>query len=415
MIERSMNAAELLLCQDALVTINPRLDALGDPTFTQLAHLLAPVAPRANETPIVMSVGDPMHEPPPMIAEIIAAQAALWNKYPPMAGTAELRAAIAEWLTRRYRLPPGTVTAERHILPLAGTKEGLFLAAFLVVPERKAGQRPAVLLPNPFYVTHQGGAGLSGGEPVYLETSAATGHLPDLDQLSPALLERTALFYLCSPDNPTGGCADLDYLARLLRLARQYDFVVAIDECYCEIYDRTPPAGGLEACVALGDGLENLLVFHSLSKRSSAGGLRSGFVAGDPRLIAGFLRLRNYGGSQVPLPVQAASAALWRDEAHVGPNRDRYRAKIDAAEAVLGSSFAFYRPAGGFFLWLDVGDGVSAAERLWRDAAVRTLPGRYMSRPRADGTSPGDRYIRIALVHDESTIAAALERCIRVL
>jgi N-succinyldiaminopimelate aminotransferase len=397
------------------VTINPRLDALGEPTFSQLAHLLAPVTPRVNETPIVMSVGDPMHEPPPMIAEIVAAQAHLWNKYPPMTGTPELRGAIADWLTRRYRLAPGTVTAERHVLPLAGTKEGLFLAALLVVPERKAGQRPAVLLPNPFYVTHQGGAGLSGGEPVYLETSAATNYLPDLDRLSPVLLERTALFYLCSPDNPTGGCADLAYLKRLIALARQYDFVVAIDECYCEIYDGTPPVGGLEACVALGDGLDNLLVFHSLSKRSSAGGLRSGFVAGDPRLIAGFLRLRNYGGSQMPLPVQAASAALWRDEAHVGPNRERYRAKIDAAEAVLGRRFGFYRPEGGFFLWLEVGDGIKAAERLWRDAAVRTLPGRYMSRPATDGSSPGDRYIRVALVHDDSTIAAALERCIRVL
>jgi N-succinyldiaminopimelate aminotransferase len=397
------------------VTINPRLDALGEPTFSQLTRLLAPLAPRANETPIVMSVGDPMHEPPPMIAEIVAAQAHLWNKYPPMAGTPELRGAIADWLTRRYRLAPGTVTAERHVLPLAGTKEGLFLAALLVVPERKAGQRPAVLLPNPFYVTHQGGAGLSGGEPVYLETSAATNYLPDLDRLSPVLLERTALFYLCSPDNPTGGCADLAYLKRLIALARQYDFVVAIDECYCEIYDGTPPVGGLEACVALGDGLDNLLVFHSLSKRSSAGGLRSGFVAGDPRLIAGFLRLRNYGGSQMPLPVQAASAALWRDEAHVGPNRERYRAKIDAAEAVLGRRFGFYRPEGGFFLWLEVGDGIKAAERLWRDAAVRTLPGRYMSRPATDGSSPGDRYIRIALVHDDSPIAAALERCIRVL
>jgi N-succinyldiaminopimelate aminotransferase len=397
------------------VTINPRLDALGEPTFSQLTRLLAPLAPRANETPIVMSVGDPMHEPPPMIAEIVAAQAHLWNKYPPMAGTPELRGAIADWLTRRYRLAPGTVTAERHVLPLAGTKEGLFLAALLVVPECKAGQRPAVLLPNPFYVTHQGGAGLSGGEPVYLETSAATNYLPDLDRLSPALLERTALFYLCSPDNPTGGCADLAYLKRLIALARQYDFVVAIDECYCEIYDGTPPVGGLEACVALGDGLDNLLVFHSLSKRSSAGGLRSGFVAGDPRLIAGFLRLRNYGGSQMPLPVQAASAALWRDEAHVGPNRERYRAKIDAAEAVLGRRFGFYRPEGGFFLWLEVGDGIKAAERLWRDAAVRTLPGRYMSRPATDGSSPGDRYIRVALVHDDSTIAAALERCIRVL
>jgi len=397
------------------VTINPRLDGLGDYTFAQLNQLLAGVTPRANETPVVMSVGDPLHDPPAILHEAVARNAHLWNKYPPMTGTPEFRGAVAAWLTRRYKLPEGYVTAERHVLPLAGTKEGLFLAALLAVPERKAGERPAVLLPNPYYVCYRGGAGMSGGEAVHLAASAATGFLPDLDAIAPRMLERTALFYLCSPANPQGACAGLDYLKRLLTLARQYDFVVILDECYAEIYDRSAPVGGLEAAAALGGEPSNLLVFHSLSKRSSAAGLRSGFVAGDPRLIAGFVRLRNYGGCQVPLAIQAAATALWSEETHVAENRALYRRKLDAAEDVLKGRFGFYRPEGGFFLWLDVGDGVKAAERLWREAAIRTLPGRYMAQPDGAGNNPGDRYIRIALVHDAATVAGALGRMVRVL
>jgi aspartate/methionine/tyrosine aminotransferase len=397
------------------LTINPRLDGLGEYTFSQLNKLLAPVAPRANETPVVMSVGDPLHQPPGFVAEIIAEHARTWNQYPPMMGTPAFREAVAAWLTRRYNLPEGYVTAERHVLPLCGTKEGLFLAAILAVPETKAGQRPAALLPNPYYVCYLGGAGLSGAEPVCLDATAETGFLPDLDALSPALLERTALFYLCSPSNPQGAVAGVEYLKRALTLAQQYDFVLVIDECYAEIYDRAAPPGGLEAAAALGKPPKNLLVCHSLSKRSSAAGMRSGFIAGDPDLIAGFLRLRNYGAAQVPLPIQAAATALWRDEAHVVENRDLYRRKIDAAESVLDGKLGFYRPPGGFFLWLEVGDGVAISERLWREAAIRTLPGRYMAQPNAAGNNPGDRYIRVALVHDEATIAGACERMLRLI
>jgi len=395
--------------------INPRLDGLGEYTFTQLNTLLAPIAPRANQTPLAMSAGDPLHAPPALLAETIAQHANVWNRYPPMQGTPEFRAAVAFWLTRRYHLPAGYVSADRHILPLAGTKEGLFLAALLAVPETKAGQRPAVLLPNPFYVVYQGGAGMAGGEPVYLDATAATGFLPDLDAIDAATLERTALFYLVSPGNPQGGCASLDYLKRAILLARKYDFVLALDECYAEIYDKAAPVGGLEACAALGGEPANVLVFHSLSKRSSAAGLRSGFVAGDPELIDGFLRLRSYGASQVSLPIQAAATALWSDEEHAVANRDLYRQKIDAAEDVLKGRLGFYRPPGGFFLWLEVGDGVKAAETLWREAAIRTVPGCYMARPNASGKNPGDPYIRVALVHDNATIAAACERMLRVL
>ena len=395
--------------------LNTRLDHLGEYPFARLASLLADVNPRANATPVVMSVGEPQHQPPPLVAETVAANAHLWNKYPPMAGTEEFRAAVAAWLTRRYNLPPGAVTPERHILPVSGTKEALFLIGLLAVPEEKNSARPIALLPNPYYLVYAGAAAMSGAEIRYLPATAEHSFLPDLDALDAATLNRTSLFFLCSPANPQGTIADLDYLKKAVRLARKHDFVLVVDECYAEIYDRAPPPGGLEACAALGGGLDNVVVFHSLSKRSSAAGLRSGFVAGDPALIAGFLRLRNYGGTQVPMPLQAAAAALWRDEAHVEENRAAYRRKFDAAESVLRGRLGFYRPPGGFFLWLDVGDGEAATVRLWREGAIRTLPGAFVSHAEPGEANPGARFIRVALVHDEATIAAALERMVRIL
>jgi N-succinyldiaminopimelate aminotransferase len=371
--------------------------------------------PRVNDPPILMSLGEPQHQPPPLLAETLAAHAHEWNKYPPMAGTPELRQAFCDWLTRRYRLSGGALDPARHVLSVAGTKEGLYLLASLVVPRRKAGRRPVVLLPNPYYLVYNGAATMAGADAVFLDATAANGFLPDLAAIPRATLERTALFYLCSPANPQGTVADIEYLKEAIGLARHYDFVLAVDECYAEIYDLIPPPGALAACAALGEGFGRVVVFHSLSKRSSAAGLRSGFVAGDPDLIAPFAHLRDYGGCQLPLPVQAASAALWRDEGHVEENRARYRRKFDIAEAALAGRYGFYRPQGGFFLWLDVEDGEAAALRLWREAAVRVLPGGYTARA-ADGRSnPGARYIRIAVVHDEATLDAAFARIRRVL
>jgi N-succinyldiaminopimelate aminotransferase len=400
--------------EDSSLPANARLDRLADNPFARLGELLQGITPRANEPPILMSVGEPQHAPPPLLARVVAESAQLWNRYPPMAGTPEYRAACAQWLGRRYRLPEGMVGGERHVLALAGTKEGLYMAAQLAVPERKAGQTPIVLLPNPYYLVYLGGAVMAGAEVVPLAATAATGFLPDLDALEPRQLERTALFYLCSPANPQGVAADLAYLEKAIRLARAYDFVLAVDECYGEIYDRVPPPGALEACARMGGALDNVLVFHSLSKRSNAAGLRCGFVAGDPALIARFRHLRSYGGAQVPLPLQHAATALWQDEAHVEPNRTLYRRKFAVAEEALGRRFGFYRPPGGFFLWLDVGDGEAAAKALWRDAGVRTLPGAYVARG-SGSENPGRRYIRVALVHDDSTVAAGMQRLLSVL
>jgi N-succinyldiaminopimelate aminotransferase len=397
------------------VPVNPRYETLEEYPFTRLNKLLSGVTPRANEPPILMSVGEPQHEPPDFMARVIAENAMLWNRYPPMAGTPSYRNAASAWLQRRYRLPDGMLQPERHVAALSGTKEGLYMIAAVAVPETKAGTRPVALMPNPYYLVYSGGGHMAGAETVALDATDKTGFLPDLDAIPEALLARTAIFYLCSPANPQGACADLAYLQKAIRLARAHDFVLAVDECYSEIYDRAPPAGGLEACASLGGDLKNVLVFHSLSKRSNAAGLRCGFVAGDADWLARFQALRAYGGAQVPLPLQAAAVALWRDENHVEANRALYRRKFDVCEDLLKGRFGFYRPAGGFFLWLDVGDGEQAAVKLWREAALRSLPGPYIGRPNQDGVNPGQRYIRLAIVHDDDTVAAGMRRLLQIL
>lgn len=391
--------------------LNPALDALTDYPFDRLRALLDPIAPPAGLKPMVLSVGEPRHAPPAMVREIIDREHAAWNRYPPVDGTEAFRQAVAQWLTRRFELPHGFVDPGRHVLPVAGTREALFLIASVCVPPAVAGAPPpAVLMPNPFYQVYLAAAALHGAEPVFLPATRETGFLPDLECLPEALLARTAMLYVCSPANPQGAAADLDYLKAAVQLARRHGFTLVVDECYAEIYDQAPPAGVLAACAALGEGLANVLAFHSLSKRSSVPGLRSGFVAGDARLIAAFRRLRAFAGATLPLPILSASAALWQDEAHVAENRRLYRAKFDLAEQLLAGRFAFYRPAGGFFLWLDVGDGEEAARTLWQRAALRVLPGAYLARPDAASDNPGRRYIRMALIDDPAETEDALRR-----
>ena len=391
--------------------INDRMAALSDYPFRRLADLLDGVAPAAGVAPIVMSIGEPKHPYPSLVAEVLAAEAGQWGRYPPTVGTPAFRAAAADWLRRRYRLAAGLIDADRHVLPCAGTREALFTIALLAVPSTIAGAQPAVLMPDPFYQVYAGAAVLAGAEPVFVAASAESGFLPDFEALPEALLARTALAYLCTPANPQGTVADRATLTKLVALARRHDFVLAVDSCYGDIYGEAPPPGVFEVC-ADGD-TSHVIAFHSLSKRSNVPGLRSGFVAGDAALIADFARLRSYSGGASPLPVLAAAAALWGDEAHVEESRALYRRKFDLAEERLAGRAGFYRPDGGFYLWLDVGDGAETAQRLWREVAVKALPGAYLSR--GDDLSPsrpapGAAYIRLALVHDLETTEDALDR-----
>ncbi|GMV60934.1 MAG: LL-diaminopimelate aminotransferase [Parvibaculum sp.] len=402
-----------------------RFESLPDSPFPRLNALIEGIEP--GRPPLVMSLGEPQHPFPKFVMEEISRKSALFGKYPPIVGTAEFRNAAAGWLGRRYGIADeiGTGRAldpETQILPVNGTREALFNIAQIATPPEKAGKRPAILMPNPFYQCYAAAALAAGAEPVYIAATRETGFIPDFEALPEELLARTAMIYFCSPANPQGSVASLGYLQRLIALAREHAIVLAIDECYADIYDREPPAGALEAALGMdakgGDPFANIIVFHSLSKRSSLPGLRSGFCAGERALMQRFRNFRNIAAPQVPLPLMAASAACWSDDAHAAANRDLYRAKIDAAERVLGNRFGFYRPPGGFFLWLDVGDGEKAARELWAKAGVKVLPGAYLSRedsPYGPGGNPGTAYIRVALVDGVAETEEALARMAEVL
>jgi len=390
-----------------------RLSELPPSSFAKLATLLDPYQP--GMTPISLSVGDPNGAVPSFVLDAIAKHSKDFGVYPAINGTVEWREAASAWLVRRFGLANASIDPEKNLLPLNGTREGLFLALFTVMPETKAGQRPVVLLPNPFYQCYAAAALSAGGEPIFVPATAATGFLPDYAALPRSVLERTAGVYICSPSNPEGACATEEYWRTLFALADQYDFAVFSDECYADIYLSAPPKNALPM---RGAPYKRLLTFHSLSKRSGLPGLRSGIVAGDAAMIERFRAFRNYAGPQVPLPIIAASTAAWNDETHVAQNRALYQEKFRLAQRMLGNRAGFRVPEGGFFLWLDVGDGEKMALKLWRDAGVRVLPGAYMGRETEPGksrTNPGFSYIRVALVNDLSTIMAALERMVEVL
>jgi N-succinyldiaminopimelate aminotransferase len=389
------------------------LDDLIASPFTRLAQLLDGIAPSAP--PIDLSLGEPRAQLPEFLGPLIQEHLAEFGRYPPIRGIAPLRHATAEWIGRRYPSLAGRIDAETGILPLNGSREGLFSSIFPALARKEGAKRPAVLIPNPFYPVYAAAAAAANVEPIFLSGSAETGFLPDLSRTDSAILERTVAFYLCSPSNPEGAVADRDYLAAAIALARRYDFILFADECYSEIYSDQPPAGALETAFALDGSFASVVAFQSLSKRSGLPGLRSGFVAGDPAFIAQLARFRNVACPQVPLPIQHASAALWADEGHVEEGRAAYRRNFDVADEVLGGRYGYRRPKGGFFLWLDMsakGGAEAAAKTLWKGVGVKLLPGSYLGRPGPCGTNPGANHVRVALVHDARATGEALARMV---
>ena len=381
--------------------------------FVRLRELLGDAAP--GKPAISLAVGEPQHPVPEFVGPVLAAHIDEFGRYPINKGIEPFCRAAADWLGRRFDLPR-PVDPDTEVLVLNGTREGLFLAA-LAARNFVAGRsgRPAILMPNPFYAAYAAGAVAADCEPVYLPATAASGFLPDLDALSDSLLARTVAFYIASPANPQGAVASRDYLGRLAALARRFGFLVFCDECYSEIYSHDPPAGILETA---GSDFANVIVFQSLSKRSNLPGLRVGFAAGDAKFLARFLDLRNVAAPQVPVPAQRVAIAAYADEAHVEANRRLYSRKFDLADQVIGNRYGYRRPAGGFFLWLDVsaqGGDEAATVHLWREAGLRVVPGRYLAQPQADGGNPGEGFIRVAMVHDHDTTAEALHRLVAAL
>ena len=369
-----------------------RFSNLPEYAFPRLRKLLDAHAPGGPV--IAMTIGEPTHPQPAFVAEVITAHLAGFGKYPPNDGSDTLLAAIAGWIGRRYGV---TMDPASQIMALNGTREGLFNAALALCPEQKNGQRPVVLMPNPFYQVYAVAALAVGAEPIYVPATAQTGFLPDYQSLAPDILNRVAIAYLCSPANPQGAVASPAYWQGLLALAEKHDFRIFADECYAEIYRDAPPVGALQMAHQAGADPERVFSFQSLSKRSNLPGLRSGFVAGGPASIARIKQLRSYAGAPLPLPLQMVAERAWGDEAHVIASRALYQAKFRMAAEIFADTPGFANPEGGFFLWLPVADGEQAALTAWRDTGVRVLPGAYLGRE-VNGVNPGRGYIRVALV-----------------
>ncbi|MBS0377712.1 MAG: succinyldiaminopimelate transaminase [Proteobacteria bacterium] len=378
--------------------MNPQLAQLHAYPFERLARLKAGIVPPPQLRHIAMSIGEPQHAPPEFVLEALRRALGELGSYPATVGLEELRAACAAWLTRRYGLKEGGIDPQTMVLPVNGTREALFAFVQAVVdPHRE----PRVVMPNPFYQIYEGAALLARAQPHFLDTLAGDAYLPDLAQVPESVWRACQVLILCTPGNPTGAVLPLSYLRRALDLAERYDFIVASDECYSDIYleEDAPPPGLLEAAEASGRSrFERCVVFHSLSKRSSLPGLRSGFVAGDPQVLKRFLLYRTYHGSAMPLPTQRASIAAWNDDAHARDNRRLYQEKFAAVLPLLAAQLPVSRPAGAFYLWPEVGaDDERFARDLFAHANVTVLPGRYLSRPGAGG-DPGAGRVRVSLV-----------------
>lgn len=359
--------------------------------FPRLRSLLDAHEPGGD--PIAMTIGEPRHPFPDWVKDVLVQSLEEFGKYPPNEGSPELLAAIAGWLQNRYSVH---ITPDR-LMVLNGTREGLYNAAMALCPETKNGAQPVVLTPNPFYQVYAVAALSVGAEPVYVNATAETSHLPDFAALDPKILDRTAIAYVCSPANPQGAVASREYWANLLALAEKHDFIIFADECYSEIYRDAPPPGILDVKADLGISAERVVAFHSLSKRSNLPGLRSGFVVSGPENMKRIRQLRAYAGAPLPLPLQRVAEKIWSDEAHVEENRALYQEKYRIADKILGHVRGYMPPEAGFFLWLPVEDSEAATLKLWTETGVRVLPGKYLSRPGPDG-DPGENYIRVAMV-----------------
>jgi N-succinyldiaminopimelate aminotransferase len=395
--------------------MNPGFTRLAAYPFERLATLLQGLVPPAHLPHIPLSIGEPKHAPPAFVIDTLRAALHELGSYPATRGLPELRHAAARWLERRFGLGAGVVDGQSQVLPVAGTREALFAFVQALVDARRPGAAPVVAMPNPGYQIYEGAALLAGAEPWYMDTTAATGFLPDLDAVPTTIWQRCQLLFLCSPANPVGAVMDLAYLTRALELAEQHDFVIAADECYADLFDdeSAPPPSLLTAAAAMGNGaFRRCMSFHSLSKRSSLPGLRSGLVAGDAALIAPFLLYRTYHGCAMPIPTQRASIAAWSEDAHVTANRALYRRKYDRVLPILQPVIEAPRPAGGFYLWLPVGgDDEVFAAGLFARQHITVVPGSYLAR--ANGThggNPGAGFVRLSLVASEAECVQAAER-----
>lgn len=391
--------------------LNPRLSRLQPYPFERLRQWLADVTPNPALAPINLSIGEPKHPTPPLILEALAAGAAGLSHYPTTMGVPALREAIAAWLARRHGL--ATIDPATQVLPVLGSREALFAFAQTIVDGSRAGA--TVVMPNPFYQIYEGAALLAGAEPYCVNADAGRGFAPSWDTVPDDVWARTQLVYVCSPDNPTGRVTTPAEWQFLFERSDRHGFVIAADECYSEVYfdEARPPPGALGAAHAQGRAaFPRLVTFASLSKRSNAPGLRSGYIAGDAALVKAFLLYRTYHGSAMSPAVATASIAAWRDEAHVRANRAQYATKFATLQPRLAAVLPVAMPDAAFYLWTPTPiDDALFAKRLYAEQGVTVLPGSYLARD-AHGANPGRGYIRIALVASLDECAQAIDRIV---
>lgn len=389
--------------------MNPLLNHLKPYPFARLREAMQGIDAPEGVTPIHLQIGEPKHPTPKVITDALTTSLHELEKYPLTAGLPELRQACAEWVARRY--DGLSLNPDNEILPVLGSREALFSFIQTVLNPASDGPKPVVISPNPFYQIYEGATILGGGE-IHFANCPAPSFNPDWSSLPEDVWQRTKVLIVCSPNNPSGSVLQLEDWKEVFDLQDKYGFVIASDECYSEIYfDDNKPIGGLQAAAQLGRGTRNIIMFTSLSKRSNVPGLRSGFVAGDEKLIQPFLLYRTYHGSAMSLPVQYASIAAWNDEAHVEENRARYRRKFARTVPILRQAFDVSMPEASFYIWLRVpdGDDLAFTQNLYRDTGVLVLPGSFFARDTEHG-NPGKGYVRIALVDEEEKCAEAAQR-----
>jgi len=376
--------------------MNPNLNNLHPYPFQKLRDLFNGITPNPAFKPINLSIGEPKHDTPEFIKLALTANLGGLSNYPTTLGSAELRQAISDWLVRRYAIP--ALDMEKQIIPVNGSREALFAFAQAVIDPSHVN--PVVLSPNPFYQIYEGAALLAGAEPYYLNTLQDNDFNIDYSSVPESVWKRAQLLYVCSPGNPTGKVMDIDDWREVYALADRYGFVVASDECYSEIYfdEDHAPMGALQAANQLGRSFERVVMFSSLSKRSNVPGMRSGFVAGDAKILEKFLLYRTYHGCAMNPAVQAASAAAWNDETHVLENRRLYAEKFQIITPLLQNVMQLEMPDAAFYLWGRVqGTDTEFARELYKQANITVLPGSYLARE-AHGINPGDGFVRLALV-----------------
>ena len=401
--------------------MNPKLDLLHPYPFAKMATLLQDSVAASNYQTIKLGIGEPKHEPPAFVLKVLADNLNKVQNYPSTNGLLELRQAIAQWLTNRFKL--SQIDSDSQIIPVMGTREALFSFVQAAIDLSKAQEdagKPLVVMPNPFYQIYEGATLLAGAEPYFVACEEDNDFKGDYRSVPSEVWERTQLVFVCSPNNPTGAVfSEADWQA-LIELSDQYDFIIASDECYSELYFDTPPVGLLEVCARLGrHDYKNCVVFHSLSKRSNLPGLRSGFVAGDANLLKPYLQYRTYQGCALPIHHQLASIAAWQDEAHVETNRQLYAQKFDLWMSELGELLKLSKPDAGFYFWVQVPeqfkdeqgepDDEAFVKALFEKVNINALAGRYLSRE-VNGTNPGKGFVRLALVASVEESQEAITR-----